>query len=57
MRWLEGITDSVDTSLNKLQEIVGEGLGSLACYNPWGPKESDVTQQLNNNNRRDQNGG
>ena len=27
----------------------GEGQGSLACWSPWGLKESDVTQQLNNN--------
>ena len=26
----------------------GEGQGSLACCSPWGSKESDVTQQLNN---------
>ena len=25
-----------------------EGQGSLACYNPWGCKESDTTQRLNN---------
>ena len=28
---------------------VGEGHGSLVCYSPWGPKESDTTEQLNNN--------
>ena len=28
----------------------GEGQGSLACFSPWGHKESEVTQQLNNNN-------
>ena len=28
----------------------GEGQGSLACYSPWGHKELDVTEQLNNNN-------
>ena len=27
-----------------------EGQGNLVCCNPWGPKESDTTQQLNNNN-------
>ena len=27
-----------------------EGQGSLACCNPWGGKESDMTEQLNNNN-------
>ena len=26
------------------------GQRSLACYSPWGHKESDITQQLNNNN-------
>ena len=28
----------------------GEGKGSLARCSPWGCKESDVTDQLNNNN-------
>ena len=26
----------------------GEGQGSLACCSPWGCKESDMTEQLNN---------
>ena len=26
----------------------GEGQGSLACCSPWGHKESDMTEQLNN---------
>ena len=26
-----------------------EGQGSLACCSPWGHKESDMTEQLNNN--------
>ena len=26
----------------------GEGKKSLVCYNPWGHKESDMTEQLNN---------
>ena len=29
----------------------GEGQGSLACCSPWGLKESDTTEQLNNNNQ------
>ena len=28
----------------------GEGQGSLVCCSPWGHKESDMTEQLNNNN-------
>ena len=27
----------------------GEGQGSLACCSPWGCKESDMTERLNNN--------
>ena len=26
---------------------VGDGQGSLTCCTPWGPKESDMTEQLN----------
>ena len=48
MRWLDGIIDSVDMSLSKLQETV-EGQGSLACCSPWGCKELDMTERLNNN--------
>ena len=42
MRWLDGITDSMDMNLNKLME-----LGSLACCSPWGHKESDMIERLN----------
>ena len=51
MRWLDGITDSMDMSLNKLGG--GERQGSLACCSPWGHKESDVTDQLNNHLTRE----
>ena len=26
---------------------LGDGQGSLACFSPWGHKESDTTEQLN----------
>ena len=37
-----GITDAVDLSLSKLWEMVKDR-GSLACFSPWGHKESDMT--------------
>ena len=40
MRWLDRITDSMDTSLNKLQEMVMDIHGQ-ACCSPWGFKELD----------------
>ena len=49
IRWLYGITDSMDMSLSKLWEN-GERPGSLAHYNPWGCKESGMTEQLNSSN-------
>ena len=48
-RWLNGITDSTVMSLSKLQELVGDGQGSLASRSPWGRKELDTTKGLNNN--------
>ena len=28
---------------------VGDGQGSLACCSPWGRKETDTAEQMNNN--------
>ena len=44
MRWLDGITDSMDMSLSKFCELVMDG--GLACYSLWGCKELDTTEQL-----------
>ena len=42
MRWLDGVTDSMD--LSEQAPGVGDGQGSLACCSPWGRKESDVSE-------------
>ena len=57
MGCLDGITNSMDMSLGKLLKIVkivrdSEGQGGLACCSPWGCKESDMTEQLNNNSNK-----
>ena len=49
MRWLDGITNSMDMNLSKLREIVKDR--SLAYCSPWGRKESDMTEELNSNNK------
>ena len=47
MRWLDGITNLLGMSLSS-----GSWWwqGSLACCSPWGHKELDTTEQMNNNN-------
>ena len=42
MRWLDGITDSMNEFEQPLG--VGDGQGSLVCSSPWGLKESDRTE-------------
>ena len=47
MRWLDGITDSIDMGFSKLWEMVKDREGSLESCSPWGHKELDTTEQLN----------
>ena len=41
MRWVDGITNSMDMDLGKLGD--NDGQRDLACCSPWGCRESDTT--------------
>ena len=45
MRWLDGITDSMDVE-SEWTLGVGDGQGGLACCDSWGLNESDTTEPL-----------
>ena len=46
IRWLDGITDSMDVE-SEWTPGVGDGQGGLACCDSWGRKELDTTERLN----------
>ena len=47
----DGVSDKYETlSKPKSQGLSQSGQGSLACFSPWGLKELNMTEWLNNKN-------
>ena len=46
MRWLDGITNLMDTSFEQVLGL-GDGQGGLACFSAWECKYLDTTKRLN----------
>ena len=46
--WLHGLNG------HEFEQVLGdgEGQGGLACCSPWGFKKLDITEPLNNNNKK-----
>ena len=47
MRWLDGLTDTMDMCWVSSGSWTGDRQEGLACYSSWGHKESDMTERLN----------